>query len=119
MVMRLRGRDLHVSALAVPRIDPLPLPELPDPNRSLFGRPSHLQPTFVPPPLPHVRQRKPHHVAEPPIPPTGPEPAPISLEQNHRRLRLQLLHMPSSPHPRVATANHNDIGLSVPHKLGR
>ena len=66
---------------------------------------------------PHIRQREPHQVAEPPIPPARPIPTPVRLEQNHRRLGLQLLDVPSSPHPRVATANHDDISAPLPHKL--
>ena len=73
-VVRRRGRDLEVAGVAEPGVDPLLLAELPDPGDSLLGGPRHGQRRRVPPPLPHVRQREPHHVAEPPIPPARPKP---------------------------------------------
>ena len=100
-----------------PGIDPLALAELPDPRRGRLRRPCHRERPRIPPALPHIRQREPHHVAESPIPPTGSLPTSPSLQQNHPSLGLQLLDVPSRPHPGVATPDHNHIHAPLPHKL--
>ena len=116
-VVRGRRRDLQVAAAAKPGVDLLLAAERLDPGDRLPRRPSHGQRPRIPPPLPHIRQREPHHVAEPPVPPTRPIPTDVALEQHDARLRLQLLDVPGSPHPRVPTANHNDISTPLPHQL--
>src|SRR4029077_9312979 len=37
----------------------------------------------------------------------------LGLEQDDPRLRLQLPRIPGGPHPRVATADDEDVGLEV------
>ena len=113
-VVRGRGRDLQVAAAAEPGIDPLVAAERLHPVDRLARGARHRQAGPIPPALPHTRQREPHRVAKPPIPPTRPMPADIGLQDHNPTLRLQLLQMPSRPKPGIPAPENHDISTQLP-----
>ena len=114
-----RGGDLEVAGAAEPGVDSLALAELPDLGDRVLGGAGDGQRRLVPPALPHVRQREPHHVGEAAVAPARPAPAAVRLEQDHAGLGLERLDLPGRPHPREAAADHDHVGAALPDQLRR
>ena len=108
------GRDLEVAGAAEPGIDLLRLAEVLDPVDRVDGGAGDRQRALGAPALAHARQREPHHVAEAAVAPARPLAAALGcLEQDDPRLGLELLQVPGGPHPRVAAADHDDVGVAL------
>ena len=84
----------EVAAAAEPGVDALLAAELLDPGDRLADARATASAAASPHRVPHVRQREPHHVAEPPVPPTRPMPA-------HARPRAA---RPGTPAPAASAA---------------
>ena len=113
LVMRCRGRDLQVAGVPEPGVHPLALAELADPGDGGLGGAGDGERRLRPPAPAHARQREPHHVAEAAVAAARPVPAAAGLEQDDARLRLERLDVPRRPHPRVAAADHDEVGLAL------